>query len=210
LLDVGCASGLLLEHARNVGWEVAGVEPAGAASEQAIARGLDVHQGFYQDIDLPAGSFDVVHSKLVFEHLPDPMHFIAWAQRLLSRGGIFSVQAPNEFTSLQIAARDAIGAEQWWVAPPAHLNYWDFESIERVLVRSGLQLVARDATFPVEWFLLMGDDYVHNPEVGPQIHARRIRLETELEAIGLRRPFHALLADHGLGREAIVHARRMD
>ena len=46
-------------------------------------------------------------------------------------------------------------------------------------------------------FLLMGDDYVHDPVVGRAIRARRMRLETELERIGLRRPF-----------QATVHERR--
>jgi len=210
LLDVGCASGMLLDHARAHGWEVTGIEPGGMAHEQALARGLTVHQGLYQDVELPEGSFDVVHSKLVFEHLHDPGHFVAWSRRLLSPGGILTVHAPNEFTSLQRAGRDAVGADDWWVAPPDHVNYWDFDSIQRLLQRSGLVPVGRDATFPVEWFLIMGEDYVHDPEVGRRIHAKRMRLERALEEVGLRRPLHALLAERGLGREAIVHARRED
>lgn len=207
LLDVGCSGGLLLEYARSRGWEAAGIEPEGSAVEHARARGLEVHQGLYADVDLPEASVDVVHAKLVLEHLPRPGHFLAWARRLLGAGGIVSIQVPNEFNALQLAARDSLGKEDWWIAPPFHVNYFTFETIEALLRSAGFEVVGRDATFPMEWFLLMGDDYVGNDEVGRLAHRRRMTLEQELERVSLRRPLHAHLAQHGVGREAIVHAR---
>jgi SAM-dependent methyltransferase len=207
VLDVGCSGGLLLEYVLAQGWRCEGIDPSGPAVTEARAHGLTVHSSLYQDVDLPPGSFDVVHSKLLAEHIPDPVGFIEWASRLLVPGGVITIHAPNEFNQLQLAAREALGLDAWWVAPPFHLNYFSFDSLERLLADHGFTPVMRDATFPMEWFLLMGEDYVTDAQLGVSAHQRRMLLEQRLEALGQRRELHAHLARQGLGREAIVHAR---
>ena len=207
LLDVGCSGGLLLEFAASRGWQTIGIEPAEEAVEEARAHGLDVRQGLYQEIAIEPGTIDIVHSKLVAEHLPDPRGFVRWAATVLRPGGILCMHAPNDFNLLQLAARDALGKADWWVAPPFHINYFSFASLEHLLSTEGFEPVRRDATFAVEWFLLMGEDYVGNDELGARVHQRRMRLEAALEPLGLRRALHDHLAARGLGREAIVHAR---
>lgn len=207
LLDVGCSGGLLMEYAVRQGWKAEGIEPSDEAVQEARKQGLTVHHASYGEVRLPDASFDVVHSKLVMEHLPDPRDFIEWASRILVPGGIFSAQVPNDFNALQLAARDLLGKESWWVAAPFHINYFSFDSLESLLVRSGFEPVGRDSTYPVESFLLMGEDYVGNDRLGKSVHERRMALESHLEPLSLRRPFHSLLSAHGVGREAIVHAR---
>jgi SAM-dependent methyltransferase len=208
LVDVGCSGGLLIEHAAARGWRAWGIEPSGLAVAECRRLGLDVREGRYQDIELD-GSVDVVHAKLVLEHLHDPRGFVAWAHRALRPGGVLTLQAPNEFTALQLEARAALDLEPWWVAPPFHLNYFGFASLERLLAAEGFEPAGRDATYPMEWFLLAGEDYVRDPDVGTDCHGRRMRLELALERLGERRPLHRQLAARGLGREAIVHARRV-
>lgn len=207
LLDVGCSGGLLMEAAVRRGWDAEGIEPSSEAVEDARSHGLTVHPGLYQDTAIAPGSFDVVHSKLVGEHLPDPAHFLRWTAEALRPGGIASIHVPNDFNRLQLAARDALAKDDWWVAPPFHINYFSFGSLERLLSANGFEPVGRDTTFPVEWFLLMGEDYVGDGDLGASVHQRRMKLETHLETLGMRRPLHAHLAEQGVGREAIVHAR---
>jgi SAM-dependent methyltransferase len=207
LLDVGCSGGLLLEYATANGWDAEGIEPSTEAVAEARSRGLAVHRGLYEEVSLPPHSFDVVHCKLVAEHLPRPRDFLGWARSLLRRGGIVSIHVPNDFNVLQLAARDALGKDDWWIAPPFHINYFKFESLEKLLYSEGAVELTRDATFPVEWFLLMGEDYVGDEERGASVHRRRMNFETRLEAVGLRRELHRHLAAQGLGREAIVHAK---
>lgn len=208
LLDVGCSGGLLIEHAVERGWRAWGVEPSALAVAECRRLGLEVVEGRYQDLDLDA-AVDVVHAKLVLEHLHDPRGFVAWARRALRPGGVLTIQVPNEFNALQLQARAALDLEPWWVAPPFHLNYLSFDSLERLLADGGLEPAGRDATYPMEWFLLAGEDYVRDGGLGAACHARRMRLELALEALGERRPLHRHLAARGLGREAIVHARRV-
>ncbi|HEX3693115.1 MAG TPA: class I SAM-dependent methyltransferase [Solirubrobacteraceae bacterium] len=207
LLDVGCSGGLLLEHAIARGWSAEGIEPSEQAVAEVHAHGLTVHAGLYQEVELPSESFDVVHCKLVAEHLPDPGDFLAWAACLLSPGGVVTIHVPNDFNPHQLAARDVLGLEDWWVAPPFHLNYFSFDSLERLLARCGFVPAGRDATFPMEWFLLMGENYVGDSELGASAHSRRMLLESRLDGLGQRRALHKHLASQGLGREAIVHGR---
>jgi 2-polyprenyl-3-methyl-5-hydroxy-6-metoxy-1,4-benzoquinol methylase len=207
LLDVGCSGGLLLEYAVARGWRAEGIEPSEPAVAEARAHGLTIHAGLYQDVELPAGSFDVVHCKLVAEHLSDPPGFLAWAAKLLRPDGIVTIHVPNDFNPLQLAARDALSLEDWWVAPPFHLHYFSFASLERLLCKCGFTPAGRDTTFPMEWFLLMGENYVEEAKLGTSAHRRRMLLESHLEALGQRRTLHRHLASEGLGREAIVHGR---
>ncbi|HYM44926.1 MAG TPA: class I SAM-dependent methyltransferase [Solirubrobacteraceae bacterium] len=207
LLDVGCSGGLLLEYAAAQGWRVEGIEPSRSAVAEARAHGLTIHAGLYQDVELQPQSFDVVHCKLVAEHLPDPPSFLAWTAKLLRPGGVVTIHVPNDFNSLQLAARDVLGLEDWWVAPPFHLNYFTFASLEGLLSRCGFTPAGRDTTFPMEWFLLMGENYVERAELGASAHQRRMLLESRLEALGQRRALHRHLASEGSGREAIVHGR---
>jgi len=206
VLDVGCSGGLLLEYAVAQGWRAEGVEPSAPAASEARSHGLTIHSCMYQDTDLPPKSFDVVHCKLLVEHIPDPVGFLAWASRLLVAGGVCTIHVPNDFNSLQLAARDELALEDWWVAPPFHLNYFSFASLERLLGGHGFTPLLRDATFPMEWFLLMGEDYVRDAQLGAGAHRRRMLLEQRLEGLGQRRELHTHLAQQGLGREAIVHA----
>ena len=58
------------------------------------------------------------------------------------------VGVPNDFSPFQIAARSAVNTGDWWVAPPHHLNYFDFESLGALLTRLGLTVPSAPPAFP--------------------------------------------------------------
>ena len=212
LLDVGCSGGFFLAHARARGWDVLGVEPSEQAAAHARAVGVPVVERFLDDLDWAAlGTFDAVHLKLVLEHLADPAGVLAALRRVLRPGGVLCVQVPNDFNALQDVVRRTVpGTAAWWVAPPYHVNYFDFASLRRLCARSGFAVVRETTSFPMEVFLLMGDHYVGDETVGRACHRRRMQLEERLAAAGrndLRRALYAALAAAGLGREAIAFAR---
>jgi SAM-dependent methyltransferase len=213
LLDIGCSGGFFIAHAAARGWQVLGIEPSAQAAAHARGMGMPVIERFLDELDWDAlGTFDAVHLKLVLEHLPDPAGVLATVAERLRPGGVVCVQVPNDFNLLQGIVRATIpGTPAWWVAPPYHVNYFSFESLERLLARVGLRPLRRDTNFPMEVFLLMGDHYVGDETVGRACHHRRMTLEQRLAAGGqntLRRRLYAELAGAGLGREAIVYARR--
>ena len=74
-----------------------------------------------------------------------------------------------------------------------------------------LRIVDTMTSFPMELFLLMGENYVANEEIGKECHSRRKRFDMALEKAGMgetRRKFYRALSNAGLGREAIVIARK--
>lgn len=211
LLDIGCGLGWLLAFAARQGWDTLGVEPSRAACELASKR-ADVRLGTFPEVDvMDRAPFDVVNLKLVMEHVPDPRRVIEAVRPVLRPGGILCIEVPNDFNPLQLASRERMEKPPWWVVYPVHINYFSFDSLESVLASSGFDPVLREATYPMEWFLLQGIDYIGKDDVGRACHAQRMAFEMNLEATGLselRRSFSRWLGQQGIGREAIVYARR--
>lgn len=212
LLDVGSGPGFFLSHGRARGWSTVGVEPSEHAAAHARSLGEDVVEEPFTAALLPSlGAFDVVHMSEVLEHVRDPAEVLSLAHACLEPDGLVCIVVPNDFSPIQAAAREQLDKPAWWVAPPHHLNYFDFDSLTLLLERCGFDVCERTATFPIDLFLLMGDDYIGDETAGRAAHARRTRLELALERghLGeLRRDLYRVFARHGVGREALVVGRR--
>ncbi|MEJ0043070.1 MAG: class I SAM-dependent methyltransferase [Rhizomicrobium sp.] len=210
LLDIGSGPGFFLKTAQNRGWSVLGLEPSRQAAAHARGLGLEVAEGFFGPDTAPAlGRFDAVHLNNVLEHVPDPTAILLAARDILEPGGVLCAGVPNDFSPFQIAAAATQGTGEWWIAPPHHLNYFDFATLANLLERLGFAVAEKTTSFPMEAFLLMGDNYTADPALGRASHARRKRFDLALEAAGLketRRAFYRALAETGLGREAVVIA----
>ena len=210
VLDIGCGGAWLLRYAAAHGWDVQGIEPSRGMWERARHR-APVLLGMFPDVDLGGRTFDAVNMKLVMEHVPDPAALVADVRAALNPDGVACIEVPNDFNCLQEAVRTRMDKPAWWVCYPVHVNYFSFDSLERLLMRVGLEPVKRDATYPMEWFLLQGVDYIGRDEIGRQCHRQRMAFESNLEAAGLsdlRRDFGRWLASKGIGRTAIVFARK--
>lgn len=211
LLDIGSGPGFFLKTAKNRGWQVMGIEPSRQAAAHARDLGVEVTEGFFNaETAAKLGRFDAVHLNNVLEHVPDPANIVALAHDILEPGGVICAGVPNDFSPLQIAA-EASGLEPWWVQPPHHLNYFDFDSLQSLLEKIGFTARERLTSFPMEAFLLMGDHYTSDPALGRACHGKRKRFDMALESAGLRetrRDFYRALAGTGLGREAVIIATK--
>ena len=134
LLDVGCASGLFLLHARRAGWDVTGIEPNEKLCEDARKRLKG--QGQVQCVPLEAaqldGGFDVISLWDVLEHVPGPRSFLELCHHLLQLGGYLFLNVPD-LDSLE--AR--ILGRRWPLLLPEHLNYFNRTSLELCAKRAG-------------------------------------------------------------------------
>ena len=212
ILDVGSGPGFLLAYGKARGWVVQGVEPSAQAAAHARELGVDVIEEFFTDeLARRLGAFDVIHLSEVLEHLADPRAFLETCRGAIADEGLVCVSVPNDYSPFQRALREACGYSPWWVAPPHHLNYFDFDSLERLLDRCGFEPVRRDTSFPIDMFLLMGEDYTKDDELGRECHRRRMAFERNLREAGLeelRREMYRRLAELGIGRLAVITARR--
>lgn len=214
LLDIGSGPGYFLLHGEHRGWDVTGIEPSARAAAHSRSLGLNIVEDFLDERSADSlGQFDAIHLSEVLEHIPDPAQMLQIARRLLAPGGLLCVVVPNDYNPFQRALRAVEGVAPWWVAPPHHLNYFNFDSLEALVKRCGMRVYQREATFPIDMFLLMGEHYVGNDALGRACHGKRKRFETLLAAAGMNDLKRALLknfAELGIGREACVYARRDD
>jgi len=210
LLDIGCGPGFFLKTAMARGWAAHGIEPSRQAAAHARSLGAEVTEGFFNwESAQRLGRFDVVTLTNVLEHVPDAAQTLSRAANLLEPGGVLCVGVPNDFSLFQIAARTAGDTGDWWLAPPHHLNYFDFESLENAIARLELKVVERTTSFPMEAFVMMGENYVGDPALGRACHGKRKNFDFAFEKAGLthlRRDFYRAMAKLGIGREAVVIA----
>ncbi len=211
LLDVGSGPGWFVQHGTGRGWRTVGVEPGrSAAAHTRDELGQQVINDFFTpEAVARLAPVDVVHLHNVLEHVPDPAALLDTAHGALAPGGLVSVTVPNDFNPLQEALVSLHGHRRWWVSPREHLNYFDRADLEALLRRRGFEPCAHLASFPLEVFALMGEDYLAEPALGKVIHGRRMALELALHEAGegalLGRVYRAL-GELGLGRTLTVMA----
>ena len=95
-LDVGCATGALLDALRARGWQPSGVEICAPAAAYGRERyGLPIHAGDLGSAGFPDASFDLIHASHLIEHLCDPAGFLEEASRVMADDGILVLTTPN-------------------------------------------------------------------------------------------------------------------
>ena len=95
-LDIGCATGMLIESMRKEGWEVRGVDVCRESAEYGkVHRGVDIFPGTLEEAGFADGIFGAVHFSHLIEHLPDPRSFLGEVKRILAPGGYALITTPN-------------------------------------------------------------------------------------------------------------------
>lgn len=212
ILDVGCGWAQTLLHFKSKGAQCYGFDPAPEAVAYCEREGLVVKQAGLESVDVfPGEAFDVVTLLNVLEHLADPISVMREIrQKIIRPGGVLVVEAPNDFNAFQLCAQRIHGLNEWWVAPPAHLNYFNKDSLCALLSGTGYEVQLSEASFPLEMFLLFGENYVANTSLGRHCHERRMTFELNLRKHGFEdvlRRFYQSLAEQNLGRQVVVYAR---
>lgn len=211
LLDIGSGPGLFLQRGQARGWSPLGIEPSRQAAAYSRNNGLEIRNEFLTSATTGLGRFDVVHLSAVLEHIPDPLAMLRIAHGLLEPGGMICVVVPNDYNPIQTAAREACGLSPWWLAPPHHINYFTPETLHSCLERAGFEVTDTSTTFPIDFFLLMGDNYTANPSLGRACHGKRKAFEFALNRsgqTGLRQELYKNLIKLGIGREIVIFGKR--
>lgn len=152
VLDVGCGDGFHLDLLRAHGprgWRLEGVDLDPRAVDAAERRGLAVHRGSVEDLDLGEGRFHAALLIQTVEHLADPARVLAAVRRLLVPGGRLLVVTDNTGSlDFALAKRRHWGGYHW----PRHWYLFDAPALRALAARTGFE-VGELATMvsPVNW-----------------------------------------------------------
>ena len=211
LCDIGCGTGDFLKYMMNMGWGGIGIEPSEEGAQVAANSELTIYNlsleefiAVYPDYK---DTFNAITLLNVLEHVPNPIDVLQNAKKLLkTHTGLICVRVPNDFNELQIYAQKKLEKDLWWIAIPDHINYFNIESLQKLLISLDFEIIYTTTDFPMEFFLFMGDKYVGNPEVGHICHKKRVNFELSIPDV-LRRKIYQNLAKIGIGRDCMVFAR---
>lgn len=96
VLDVGSGGGEFAYLMQRGGHVVEGVEPnRGYAAYSVRHYGLNVHEGFIDDVELPAQAYDLITIWHVLEHTEHPLGVLQRLRAALRPGGRLVVEVPN-------------------------------------------------------------------------------------------------------------------
>lgn len=143
LLDIGCATGDFLDRFRKVsGWQVSGLEIVEEAAEIARQKKLTIYSQNLLNINFPENMFDVITLWDVLEHMPDPSAVIKECHRILKKGGILVIKAPDP------SGWEAKMFKETWVGfeAPQHLFGFPKNVLIDKLQKSGFEVVALKQT----------------------------------------------------------------
>jgi 2-polyprenyl-3-methyl-5-hydroxy-6-metoxy-1,4-benzoquinol methylase len=133
LLEIGCATGLFLRAAQEIGFDVHGCEPWVEAA--ALAQkdfGARVRAGAFDAAEWGSDRFRVIALWDVIEHVEQPVRLLESVHRLLRPGGWVVLSTPN-FDSMSRRLLQA----RWQFLERPHLAYFSPATIGRLLAKCG-------------------------------------------------------------------------
>jgi len=152
IMDIGCGDGFHLELLRSSGkknWSLEGVDIDKHAIEAASVKGLKVHMGPVEKIDLPGEDYDLIFMLMTIEHVERPDEQLRGIRRLLKRGGRLVIVTDNT-SSLDFK----FFKQHYWGGYhfPRHWNLFNRHSLGRLADKTGFEVVSlKTIISPVNW-----------------------------------------------------------
>lgn len=137
LLDVGCATGMFLEVARETGARVEGVDLSGFAVEKARQKGFTVRHGQLAEAGFADASFDVLTMWDIIEHVTDPLGVLRECHRVLADSGTLVISTPDAGSWLAWLLG---GRWLGYRSLDEHLYFFSRASISRMLEAAGFEV----------------------------------------------------------------------
>ncbi len=147
LLDIGCAGGTFLDHARQAGYRVAGIEYNAAQAQSARDRyRLHVCVGAIeaQPLELfDATPFGVVTVMDCLEHLPQPRALMERVARWTVPGAVLLIRGPlanSPLDRVKESVRRVLGREKQLDGYPLDAGVYNKQSLTRLVSDYGFDV----------------------------------------------------------------------
>ncbi len=140
LLEVGCSIGTFLDIIKDESdFCVEGIDPSQKACATALSRGLKVYQTTLENFKPPKSKYDVVLNFETIEHILSPYNFLIKINNLLKKGGYVVFTTPN-YHGFDMMV---LGKYYKNIHAPCHLNYFNVDTINKLLARTGFEAVKK-------------------------------------------------------------------
>lgn len=144
LFELGCGNGSVASELVRLGWEVTGVDPSEQGIAQANARfpAIPLRLGSaYDDLAAQYGTFPVVVSLEVVEHVYAPRKYAATLYSLLEPGGVAVVSTPYHgyLKNLALAASGKMDAHFTALWDHGHIKFWSEKTLRSLLEEAGFR-----------------------------------------------------------------------
>jgi 2-polyprenyl-3-methyl-5-hydroxy-6-metoxy-1,4-benzoquinol methylase len=143
LLDVGCSTGRLIYHLKNMGWQVTGIEVNADSVDIAKKNNLDVSAGELEEGQYQKSSFDVILLGDVIEHVRTPRQLLTLSYDLLREGGFLFINTPNAqsgFATSSLLLSKLLNFPWPHSEAPYHLYEFSPETLSRLLSSIGYDI----------------------------------------------------------------------
>jgi SAM-dependent methyltransferase len=146
LLELGSGRGFFLDATRRRGFEPLGIEPSPDLAGRAVSEfGVEVKQGFLDEVDLSGRRFASICMFHVLEHVEEPVALLGQLAERLVEPGLIVLEVPNIASAM--ARRRA---ERWGAVQPDNLHITQFtpSTLRGAVERAGFETIAIDTISP--------------------------------------------------------------
>lgn len=144
LFDLGCGNGSVTAWVHDLGWSVIGVDPSenGIMHARVAYPHITIQRGSaYDDLATQFGTFPVVLSLEVVEHLYDPRRYAQTLFSLVEPGGIAIISTPYHgyLKNLALALTGKMDAHFTALWDHGHIKFWSIASLSTLLTEAGFK-----------------------------------------------------------------------
>ncbi len=159
VLDIGAATGVMLDIYKGMGWKTFGIEPSQSA-QIAQEKGHNVKRTSLEKSDIK-GVFDLIIANHVLEHIENPQLFLKDVRRLMKKDSVLYIDVPN-FGSWRSRRMKAF----WpYLLTDEHVHHFTRESLTYLLQICGFEVLyvtSRSGLFETSHpFLYLWNELIH-------------------------------------------------
>ncbi|GAB3829290.1 hypothetical protein GCM10028895_43970 [Pontibacter rugosus] len=137
VMEIASNDGYLLQHFKNKGVPVLGIEPTQNTANEAILKGIPTiseyfGSGFAHELSLREQKADLLIGNNVLAHVPDINDFVEGLKVALRRSGVITMEFPHLLRLVEDCQFDTIYHE--------HFSYLSFTTVKKIFESHALEM----------------------------------------------------------------------